>query len=261
MTTTTVTGISVGSAYAKDKDLGIKVTKTFFVPMQHIYIEDGFNVRDICQEHVDQLAEAYKAGAQLPNIMIKTTPQGFKIIDGHHRYLAALQAGCTRLEVKEFTGTDLEQLSFMITSSQGRSLEPVERAQAYQRMINQGMTKGEVADAVHRSRKDVDNHLILLSAGDEVIAEVKAGNVSSSEVIKAVRKQGTAAPAKIIKKVKAAKEVAKDAPKGKKGKSAKVVLKSFKPAHGRKAMEEIAKMDQSLLSDELKSLLAIYLDD
>ena len=261
MTTTTVTGISVGSAYAKDKDLGIKVTKTFFVPMEHLYIEDGFNVRDIDQDHVDQLAKAYEAGAQLPNIMIKTTPQGFKIIDGHHRYLAAQQAGCPRLEVKEFTGTDLEQLSFMITSSQGRSLEPVERAQAYQRMINQGMTKGEVADAVHRSRKDVDNHLILLSAGDEVIAEVKAGNVSSSEVIKAVRKSGLAAPEKIIKKVKAAKVIAEDAPKGSKGKSNKVVLKSFKPAHGRKAMEEIAKMDPSLLSDELKGLLAIYLDD
>lgn len=261
MTTTTVTGATIGAAYAKDKDLGIKVTKTFFVPIQHIFIEDGFNVRDIDQDHVDQLAKAYEAGAQLPNIMIKTSGNGFKIIDGHHRYLAAVQADIPRLEVKEFTGSKLEELSFMITSSQGRSLEPVERAQAYQRMINQGMTKGEVADAVHRSRKDVDNHLILLSAGDEVIAEVKAGNVSSSEVIKAVRKQGTAAPEKIIKKVKAAKKVAAEAPKGGKGKSTKVVLKSFKPSHGRQAMEEIAKMDSSLLSETLQDLLAIYLDD
>ncbi|MBL4908974.1 MAG: ParB N-terminal domain-containing protein [Alteromonadaceae bacterium] len=261
MTNTTVTGISVGSAYAKDKDLGIKVTKTFFVPMEHIFIEEGFNVRDIDQDHVDQLAKAYAAGAQLPNIMIKTTPDGFKIIDGHHRYLAAMQAECTRLEVKEFTGSKLEELSFMITSSQGRQLEPVERAQAYQRMINQGMTKGEVAEAVHRSRKDVDNHLILLSAGDEVIAEVKAGTVSSSEVIKAVRKGGNAAPAKIIKKVKAAKEVAKDAPKGKGKKSTKVVLKTFKPSHGRQAMELIAAMDRALLSDALLELLDLYLDD
>ena len=261
MTTTTVTGATVGSAYAKDKDLGIKVTKTFFVPMEHLYIEEGFNVRDIDQDHVDQMAKAYEAGTELPNVMIKTTKQGFKIIDGHHRYLAAKQADLPRLEVKEFTGSKLEEIAFMVSSSQARSLEPVERAQAYQRMINQGMTKGEVADAVQRSRKDVDNHLILLSAGDEVIAEVKAGNVSSSEVIKAVRKSGTAAPEKIIKKVKAAKEVAKDAPKGSKAKSAKVVLKSFKPSHGRQAMEEIAKMDNSLLSETLKDLLAIYLDD
>ena len=261
MTNTTVTGISVGSAYTKDKDLGIKCTKTFFVPLEHLYVEEGFNVRDLCQDHVDSLEAAYRAGKQIPALMVRTTEKGFKVIDGHHRYPAAQQADIPRVEVKEFTGTKAEELAYMVTSSQTRSLEPLERAHAYQRMINQGMTKGEISTAVQRSRKDVDNHLILLSAGEEVIAEVKAGNVSSSEVIKSVRKNGNAATAKIIKKVKAAKAEAKAAPKGSKAKSTKVVLKTFKPCHGRQAMELIATMDRELLSDALIVLLELYLDD
>lgn len=49
--TTKIEGVTLGSAYAKQgAELGIKVNKTFLVPMEHIYIEPGFNIRDLDPE-------------------------------------------------------------------------------------------------------------------------------------------------------------------------------------------------------------------
>lgn len=128
----------------KDKN-GTETTvkKTFLVPLSEIYVEPGFNVREIDQLHVEEFRDAFIAGEYIPPLAVQVTDQGIKVIDGHHRYygaIAATEAGTEipRLECKDFVGSDADRIAFMVTSSQGKALSPLERAAAYQRLVNQG---------------------------------------------------------------------------------------------------------------------------
>jgi ParB family chromosome partitioning protein len=69
-----------------------------------------------------------------------------KVIDGHHRYhgaLAAIAMGhdIVRLECKDFVGSEADKIAFMVTSSQGLALTPLERGAAYHRLQNQGWSR------------------------------------------------------------------------------------------------------------------------
>lgn len=240
---------SVGQAYkSQGADLDIKVNKTFMVPVEHLMIEDGFNVRDLDQDHIQSMAESYRDGRMMPALVIRTTRDGFKVIDGHHRLSAAKIAGVHRLECKEFTGTEAEQIAYMVSSSQGRNLKPIERAHAYRRLTGLGMTKDEVAKAVCRSRSDVDNHLLMLEAGDDVIQAIKDGEVAATEVQREMRKSGADASGKIMAAVKDAKES---------GKKAK--LRNFTKKHQERAMEILSGMDA--LPAELQELVDLWISD
>lgn len=240
---------SVGQAYKHQKDeLGITLNKTFMVPVDHILIESGFNVRDLDQEHIDAMAQSYTEGRMMPAIVVRTTKDGFKVIDGHHRLSAAKIAGVHRLECKEFAGTEAEQVAFMVSSSQGRNLKPIERSHAYRRMLGLGMTKDEISKAVSRSRADVDNHLLMLEAGDDVIQAIKLGEVAATEVQREMRKSGADAQDKIMVAVKKARDT-----------GGKAKLRSFTKKHQERVMEILSGMDE--LSHELQELVDLYLAD
>lgn len=240
---------SVGQAYkTQGADLDIKVNKTFMVPVELLIVECGFNVRDLDQEHIDAMAQSYSEGKMMPALVIRTTKDGFKVVDGHHRLSAARIAGVQRLECKEFTGTEAEQVAFMVSSSQGRNLKPIERAHAYRRLINLGMTKDEIAKAVSRSRADVDNHLLTLEAGDDVIQAIKDGEVAATEVQREMRKSGTGAQDKIMGAVRKARE-----------EGGKAKLRKFTKKHQDRTMEILSGMHD--LSDELQVLVDLWISD
>lgn len=240
---------SVGQAYkTQGADLDIKVNKTFMVPVEHLLIESGFNVRDLDQEHINAMVQSYSEGKMMPALVIRTTKYGFKVIDGHHRLSAAKIAGVQRLECKEFTGTEAEQVAFMVSSSQGRNLKPIERAHAYRRLINLGMTKDEIAKSVSRSRADVDNHLLMLEAGDDVIQAIKDGEVAATEVQREMRKSGSGAQEKIMGAVHKAR-----------ADGGKAKLRNFTKKHQERAMEILSGMDSLPL--ELQELVELWMSD
>ncbi|MFJ5159467.1 dATP/dGTP pyrophosphohydrolase domain-containing protein [Pantoea sp. NPDC088449] len=184
----------------KNKDnneTDITVRKTYLLGVSELYIEPGYNVRDINQVHVEEFRDAYIAGEHVPPLTVQVTEQGVKIIDGHHRWHGAKlaqEAGHEiRLECKDFTGSEADRIAFMVTSSQGRALEPLERAAAYQRMSNQGWEPAEIAKKVKRSVADVDQHLALLASGDELIGMVKRNEVAATTAVALSREHGAKA--------------------------------------------------------------------
>lgn len=177
---------------------GLTVKKTHMVPLQSIYIEEGFNVRDIDFDHVNEFKEAFIAGEYIPPLFVEVTEKGVKVIDGHHRYLGALEAvksghEIARIECKDFTGTEADKIAFMITSSQGKPLSPTERAVAYHRLINQGFSVDEIAKKVKRSPTDVRHHLQLAECEPQIKAMVKAHEISSSDAIALQKEHGALA--------------------------------------------------------------------
>jgi len=186
---------------AKEKN-GTETTvkKTFLVPLAELYVEPGYNVREIDQEHVAEFRDVFIAGEFVPPLAVQVTEQGIKIIDGHHRYYGAKMASeagheIPRLECKDFSGSEADRIAFMVTSSQGKALSPLERAAAYQRLLNQGWTAAEIAKKVKRSPADVDQHLQLLECGDALIAMVRAGEVAPTTAVALSREHGPKAEA------------------------------------------------------------------
>lgn len=186
----------------KDKDqkgTNITTRKTYLLGVDELYIEPGYNVRDIDQQHVEEFRDAFIAGEHVPPLTVQVTEQGVKVIDGHHRWHGAKLAQAAghdiRLECKDFVGSEADRIAFMVTSSQGRALEPLERAAAYQRLVNQGWEPAEIAKKVKRSVADVDHHLALLTVGDGLIEMVKTGEVAATTAVAMVREHGTQASA------------------------------------------------------------------
>jgi len=255
---------------AKEKN-GTETTvkKTFLVPLAELYVEPGYNVREIDLEHVAEFRDAFIAGEFVPPLAVQVTEQGIKIIDGHHRYYGAKMASeagheIPRLECKDFSGSEADRIAFMVTSSQGKALSPLERAAAYQRLLNQGWTPAEIAKKVKRSLADVDQHLQLLECGESLIAMVKAGEVAPTTAVALSREHGPKADAV----AQAQMQKAKAAGKTKLTRSA--AIPQFSAAKARRLAELLVDaefdrdggFDSLILSngttEEIKRILADY---
>lgn len=195
--------ISLGQYY-KTEETGTTTRKTFLVPLSEIYIEPGYNVREINQEHVIEFRDAFIAGEFVPPLAVEVTEKGVKIIDGHHRYLGA-RAACdsgyeiARLECKDFTGNEADKIAFMITSSQGMPLSPIERGAAYMRLSNQGWSNGEIAAKVKRSESDIVQHIQLIECSPYVQKLVREGRLNYALAIELHRKYGVRTDSEVSK--------------------------------------------------------------
>ncbi len=223
-------------------ETNITTRKTYLLGVDELYVETGYNIREIDQDHVLEFRDAFIAGEHVPPLAVQVTEQGIKVIDGHHRYHGALlakEAGYDiRLECKDFVGSEADRIAFMVTSSQGRPLEPLERAAAYQRLINQGWEPAEIAKKVKRSAADVEHHLQLLSSGDELIAMVKNREVAATTVVALVREHGVKAGTVAKTQLEKAKAT------GKKKLTKADAMPQFSAALARKLVELLAKHAQ-----------------
>ncbi|XTZ39544.1 ParB/RepB/Spo0J family partition protein [Salmonella enterica] len=202
---------SLGQLY-NDKDAGLTTRKTYNVPLEKIYAEDGYNVRELNHAHVIEFRDAFIAGEYIPPLAVEVTEQGVKVIDGHHRYhgaLAAVEMGheIVRLECKDFTGSEADKIAFMVTSSQGLALTSLERGAAYHRLQNQGWSPSEIAVKVKRSESDILQHLQLHECTPYIKRLVRAGSMNYAIAIGISREHGVYADreaSRLMKKAEAA---------------------------------------------------------
>ena len=232
----------------KNSDTDITTRKTYLLGVDELYVENNYNIRDIDQTHVEEFRDAFIAGEHVPPLAVKVTEKGIKIIDGHHRYYGAKlaqEAGYTlRLECKDFVGSEADSVAFMVTSSQGRALLPLERAAAYQRLVNQGLEPAEIAAKVKRSITDVEQHLQLLTVGEPLIEMVKSGEVAATTAVALQREHGVKASSVAQEQMQKAKAA------GKKKLTKTDAMPQFSAAQARKLAELIAKHSQTEQSDE-----------
>jgi ParB family transcriptional regulator, chromosome partitioning protein len=165
---------------------------------------------------------------------------GTRILDGQHRYLGALRAiergaPIVRIECKDFTGDEADKIAFMVSSSQGKQLDPFERAKAYTRLKGFGWTNEEIAKKVGRSVSDVQMHLSLGDVPAEVKARINAGQISYANAVAVTREHGDDAVKVIDEAVEEAKAQGKDKVTAKVLKSKKIkpvdrLIELLKPA-------------------------------
>ncbi|MGG6135516.1 ParB/RepB/Spo0J family partition protein [Pantoea allii] len=253
----------------KNTETDITTRKTYLLGVDELYVEPGYNVRETDQAHVEEFRDAFIAGEHVPPLAVQVTEHGIKVIDGHHRYFGAKlaqEAGYElRLECKDFVGSEADRIAFMVTSSQGRALLPLERAAAYQRLVNQGWEPAEIAKKVKRSVTDVEQHLQLLTVGDGLIDMVKSGEVAATTAIALQREHGAKASTVAQQQMEKAKAA------GKKKLTKAAAMPQFSAAKARRLVELLcdaqsgdeedgvtALYHNSSYTDEIMSILAEY---
>ena len=133
------------------------------------------------QESLEDLAASIREhGIIQPLIVISDGPNQYTLIAGERRLRASKIAGLKEVPAIVRTATEQEQLEFAIIENvQREDLNPIERARAFQRLIDDfSFTHEEVAQRVGKSRVTVTNALRLLNLPVGVQQAVLSGSIS-----------------------------------------------------------------------------------
>ena len=131
-------------------------------------------------EALDELAASIKAQGVVQPIVVRPLPAGgYEIIAGERRWRAAQRAGLETIPAVVRQIPDEAAIAIaLIENIQRENLNPVEEANALQRLIDEfGMTHQRVAEAVGRSRAAVTNLLRLLALNDDVRKMLEEGKM------------------------------------------------------------------------------------
>lgn len=183
------------------------------------------------------------------------------IYDGEHRFDAAKQATLDGAEFPDGLpvawakdGATVKDLTIHLAhGNNGERLNMVELASVVRRMQGLDMTKDEIAAALGRTARHVDNLFVLAKANQTVKKAVASGKIAGAEAVKLLRKDPATAGAKIAEAVKKAEE------RGKAKATPKTMKEGDAPAEPKRKMAKSEVMTfvspvGSKMGDNLKSI-------
>jgi ParB family chromosome partitioning protein len=127
------------------------------------------------------LSESIKSHGIVQPLLVRRRGEGFELIAGERRWRAAKLAGLERVPVlvKDVADKDLLEIA-LIENIQREDLNPIEEAQAYQRLIESvGLTQEALAMRIGRDRSYITNYLRLLRLPQDLQQLVKEGRLST----------------------------------------------------------------------------------
>lgn len=127
--------------------------------------------KDFDEDALQELADSIKQyGLIEPIIVQKGKKNLYQIIAGERRWRAARIAGVKQVPVivKDYSDQEVMEIA-LIENIQREDLNPIEEAEAYQRLIDEyHMKQDEVAEKVSKSRVAITNTLRLLKLDERV---------------------------------------------------------------------------------------------
>ncbi len=132
-------------------------------------------------EKLTKLAESIKQHGVVQPLIVHREGNTYRLVAGERRWRAARLAGLQTVPVivRELTDRQVMEIA-LIENIQREDLNPVEEAEAYEKLISEyGMTQEEVSNTVGRSRPAITNSLRLLSLQDKIKSSLISGEISS----------------------------------------------------------------------------------
>lgn len=162
-----------GVSYADAQIQEIDVTKIVPNPYQprKIFDPDGLK----------ELADSIREHGVIQPLVVTQTPTGYELVVGERRFRASILAGLQKVPaiVKQTLGDQTKLEVALIENIQRRELNPIEEAQAYDRLIKTfNLTQDQVAKKVGKSRPSVTNTLRLLNLPAEIQRGVIEGKIT-----------------------------------------------------------------------------------
>ncbi|MHB9144012.1 MAG: ParB/RepB/Spo0J family partition protein [Symbiobacteriia bacterium] len=131
-------------------------------------------------EKLEELAESIREHGVVQPIVVRVKGEGYEIVAGERRWRASRLAGLKAIPavIREFSETEVMEIA-LIENLQREDLNPLEEAEAYDRLIREfGMTQEDLARRLSKSRPQISNTLRLLQLGDGLRQRVATGAIS-----------------------------------------------------------------------------------
>jgi ParB family chromosome partitioning protein len=134
------------------------------------------------EQGLSELADSIREHGVVQPVVVRGLDDGFfQLIAGERRWRAAQRAGLLRIPavIREAGEHDALEIA-LIENLQREDLNPIEEAQAYERLIvDFGMTQEEVARRVGKNRTTIANMLRLLRLPAEVQQWLRENRIST----------------------------------------------------------------------------------
>ena len=127
------------------------------------------------------LADSVRAQGILQPVVVRPRPQGgWELIAGERRWRAAREANLRTVPAVVREADDRDTLLLSLVENVAREqLSAVEEARAYALLLDEfGLTLGDIATRVGRSKPSVSNRLRLLELPDEVLWMLARGDLT-----------------------------------------------------------------------------------
>lgn len=133
------------------------------------------------EQALAELSASIAARGVIQPIIVRPLAGGrYQLVAGERRWRAAQKAQLHEIPalVRDLDEREVMALA-LIENIQREDLNPVEEARAYQRLSDEeGMTQGEIAKLVDKSRSHVANLQRLLGLSEEILTMVEQGDLS-----------------------------------------------------------------------------------
>lgn len=126
--------------------------------------------REFRQQALDELAQSIRANGVIQPLIVRKVGDSIQLVAGERRLRAATLAGLTEVPVVYTQISDEHLLEVtLIENIQREDLNPLEIAEAYQRLILElGLNHEQIAERTGKDRSTITNHLRLLRLPHEV---------------------------------------------------------------------------------------------
>lgn len=159
-------------SYADAKIEEVEIAKVVPNPYQPRKVFDS--------EALQELADSIREHGVIQPIVVTRTETGYELVVGERRFRASQLAGLTKVPalVKNSLGDQTKLEVALIENIQRQELNPIEEAQAYERLIKVfHLTQEQVAKKVGKSRPAVANTIRLLNLPSEIQRGLIEGKV------------------------------------------------------------------------------------
>lgn len=132
---------------------------------------------------LSDLVASIKAHGILQPLIVMEVRGGYELVAGERRLRAAKEAGLKTVPVLVRNAGELEQFELsLIENLQREDLNPLERAEAYRKLVDEyGLTHEEAARRLAVSRSALTNTLRLLTLPADIQAAVASGKISEGQ--------------------------------------------------------------------------------
>jgi ParB family transcriptional regulator, chromosome partitioning protein len=170
-----------GAHMAGAEDQATPTPPTSSIPLAAIQPNPFQPRRHFPEASIAELTESIREKGILQPLLVRQVANGYELIAGERRFRAAQRAGLQEVPVTVREATDSELLEMaLIENIQRENLNPIEEAEAYQRLVEEfGLTQEDVASRVGKDRSTIANTIRLLGLPSDLKAEIQRGNLSA----------------------------------------------------------------------------------
>jgi len=132
------------------------------------------------EQSLAELAQSIRSQGLLQPLVVRPLERGYELIAGERRWRAARQAEVETVPALVREADDRDSLLLALVENVAREqLSAVEEARAYAVLLDEfGLSLGDVAERVGRSKPSVSNRLRLLELPDDVLWMLARGELT-----------------------------------------------------------------------------------